>query len=135
MNSKKSSKMFAQKIGRFGEDEAEKYLRKSHFEIIERNFRTHCGEIDIIARNSQYIIFAEVKTRNQNAISHPSAWVDLKKQKRIVMTACEYLEKNPTELQPRFDVIELIYLKDDSKQIRVNYIENAFNQEGNYASF
>lgn len=130
-----SEKTKAQETGKLGENIASEYLSKKNFDVILRNFHTRYGEIDIIARDSRYIIFAEVKTRNQFAVANPSEWVDFRKQKKIIMTASAYLKKNPTDLQPRFDVIEILIEKGTSKLISLNHIENAFIQEGDYATF
>lgn len=124
-----------QKTGRIGEDIAANYLVKKGYGIIIRNFHTRYGEIDIIARDNQYIIFAEVKTRNQFAVANPSEWVDKRKQKKIMMTASIYMQNNPQELQPRFDVIEIILEKGTKRLLNINHIENAFIQEGSYAAF
>lgn len=125
----------AQKTGILGEDTACKYLVKKNYNVITRNFHTRYGEIDIIADNGKYIIFAEVKTRNQFAVSRPSEWVDFRKQRKIMMTAAEYLQKNPVGLQPRFDIIEVLVDKQTAEIISINHIENAFVQEGDYAAF
>lgn len=124
-----------QKTGRIGEDIAANYLVKKGYGIIIRNFHTRYGEIDIIARDNQYIIFAEVKTRNQFAVANPSEWVDKRKQKKIMMTASIYMQNNSQELQPRFDVIEIILEKGTKSLLNINHIENAFIQEGSYAAF
>lgn len=128
-------KTAAQIIGKHGEDIATGYLTKKGLNVILRNFHTRYGEIDIIARDSQYIIFAEVKTRNEFAIATPSEWVDKRKQKKLMMTAAIYLQKNPTDLQPRFDVVEVVLAKGSQELVSINHIENAFIQEDGYAAF
>lgn len=133
MNNK--TKTAAQIIGKHGEDIASGYLTKKGLNVILRNFHTRYGEIDIIARDSQYIIFAEVKTRNEFAVSVPSEWVDKQKQKKLMMTAALYLQNNPTDLQPRFDVIEVVLAKGSQELVSINHIENAFIQEDSYAAF
>lgn len=129
------TKTAAQIIGKHGEDIASGYLTKKGLNVIFRNFHTRYGEIDIIARDSQYIIFAEVKTRNEFAVSVPSEWVDKRKQKKLMMTAALYLQNNPTDLQPRFDVIEVVLAKGSQELVSINHIENAFIQEDSYAAF
>lgn len=128
-------KTTAQMVGKLGEDIASEYLRKKGYNVILRNFHTRYGEIDIIACNSQYIIFAEVKTRNQFSVARPSEWVDKKKQRKIFITASEYLKKYPTRLQPKFDIVEIIIEKGKNEPLSINHIENAFIQEGDYAAF
>lgn len=111
-------------IGKNGEDRACKYLVKHGYEIIDRNYRTRFGEIDIIVQNGEYIVFAEVKTRSVGAPARPAEQVDGIKQGKIIRTAQLYLASNPSELQPRFDVIEIIMK--DQKVMEVNHIIDAF---------
>lgn len=122
----------ASEIGSLGEEYAEKHLVKHKYRIVARNFRCKFGEIDIIAQNKEYIVFVEVKTRGNNAIAPPAAFVTKSKQGKILKTASFYLANNPSDLQPRFDIAEVTY---SDKQATVNYIENAFIQEGDYAPF
>ncbi len=119
--------------GDFGEKITEKYLIKKKYRILEKNFRCKLGEIDIIAANTSNIIFVEVKTRGENSFGFPSEAVTKIKQKKIIKTALIYLMKFPCELQPRFDVSEVYILK--NKSYKINYIENAFIQEDDYAAF
>ena len=130
-----SKRTAAQIIGDMGENAAEKYLKNKGYTIVGRNYRCGSGEIDIIASDSKYIVFAEVKTRSINSIDRPVAWVDRKKQKKIIMAAYMYLEKNNIELQPRFDVIEVVYDNITRMIISVEHIEDAFMQEGDYSAF
>ncbi len=130
-----SNKTAAQKTGDFGERAAESFLVKKGFEIVGRNYHSRYGEIDIIAQNKQYIVFAEVKTRSTAAIDRPGAWVDIRKQKKLMKTAAVYLDSSPTELQPRFDVIEVVYEKNTKVIVSIEHIENAFIQEDGYAAF
>lgn len=114
-----------------GENAALDYYISNGYAFVGRNYRSRYGEIDIIIKNSQYIVFAEIKTRNKNSPAKPSESVDRRKRKRILTTAAIYLEENPTDLQPRFDVIEIIY----GSNIHINHIENAFFQSDDYAAF
>lgn len=115
-------------VGIFGEDFTEKYLKKNGYKILSRNFHSRFGEIDIIAKNKTYIIFVEVKTRSEGAIYSPREAVDYYKQQKCIKTAEYYLVNNETNLQPRFDVSEIILKKDTKKPevLNHNYIENAF---------
>ena len=123
--------MTAKTIGDKGENVALNYCLSKGYELVERNYRSRYGEIDIILKDDQYIIFAEVKTRKYDSIATPSEFVDNRKRKRILMTAAIYLDENPTDLQPRFDVIEIIY----DTFIHINHIENAFYQTDDYSVF
>ena len=112
------------KRGNIGEDFAVKFLAKKGFEIVDRNFRTRFGEIDIIAKDKEYILFIEVKARGENMLFSPAEAVIKSKQRKIILTAQIYLSQNPVELQPRFDIIE-VYLERD-KPKKAIMIENAF---------
>ncbi len=122
----------AQKIGDYGESCAVEYLIAQGYQIVAKKYHSRYGEIDIIARNDEYIIFVEVKTRNQNACAQPAVWVDKRKQKKLITTAYRYLQEYDTELQPRFDVIEVTYITHSSYPPAINHIENAFIEENNY---
>jgi putative endonuclease len=120
-------KIKTKQVGYHGEQEAKKYLENSGFKIIAGNFREAFGEIDIICENSEYIIFAEVKSRKKTKVSRLES-VDFRKQKKIIKTALKYQTDFSFEKQPRFDVIEVIFVP-CGKPI-LNHIENAFQLEG-----
>ncbi|MBP8640526.1 MAG: YraN family protein [Oscillospiraceae bacterium] len=114
-------------VGRFGEQSAAEYLKKKHYRIIGLNYSCRFGEIDIIAENKKYVVFVEVKLRKSDEFAEAKEFVTFSKQEKIIKTASLWLSQNETELQPRFDVIE-IYAPDGtaSKSIKINHIENAF---------
>lgn len=113
-------------IGDFGEDVAEKYLKDNDYEVLERNFRLKFGEIDIIAKQNDCVVFVEVKTRKSIAFGQPSEYVNLKKQIRIKKAAAVYIDIENTDI--RFDVIEVFYSVIGGKLVlnSINHIENAF---------
>ncbi|MCC8169758.1 MAG: YraN family protein [Oscillospiraceae bacterium] len=113
-------------IGDFGEDAAAEYLEENGYEILERNFRLKCGEIDIIAEKDGCTVFVEVKTRKGTCFGNPCEYVDKHKQERIRKTALCYVKSLETDM--RFDVIEVIYKNahDVLKVEKINHIENAF---------
>ena len=111
-------------LGNIGEDFAAEYYKKLGFTVTSRNYSCRGGEIDIIAENSEYIIFVEVKSRSQNALYPPSEAVNFSKQKRLSIAAMKYLAENESEKQPQFDVFE-VYAQND-RIYKVNRIENAF---------
>lgn len=116
------------KIGDFGERYTIKRLKRKGFRILEKNYHSRFGEIDIIARNRKFIVFVEVKTRTEGFLYSPRQAVNFYKQQKCLKTAQYYLMKNQTNLQPRFDVSEIV-LKNDVKRPKVleyTYIENAF---------
>ena len=106
--------------GALGEEQASKFLEKKGYKILEKNFKTKLGEIDIIAKHKNYICFIEVKNRSTLFAGRPSEAVTIPKQRKIKMTALMYLKlKGLTESDVRFDVVEIL---DDE----INIIENAF---------
>lgn len=93
-------------LGRWGEEVAESYLRKKGYKILERNYRTPVGEIDLIARDSRDLVFVEVKTRRSNLFGAPQDAVGAAKQRQILRTAQWYLSSRKDDaLNPRFDVV------------------------------
>ncbi len=94
-------------IGAWGEDRAAKYLKKQGYRILERNFSCRFGEIDLIAANRSYLVFVEVKLRKSDHVARAAEFVDFRKQNRIRTTAELWLSQHETELQPRFDVVEV----------------------------
>ena len=119
-------------IGRLGEDIAVKFLKNNNYSIIDRNVHVSHNEIDIIAKDKNYIIFVEVKTRSTDEsmelrFGTPAVAVDHRKQKRTVNAARAYLTNTRfADLQPRLDVIEVFIHKKTHKLIKINHIENAF---------
>ena len=121
--------------GERGELLAARYLRDHGLRIEAANYHSRFGEIDLIASDSQYIIFIEVKARGNRMLFSPREAVDIRKRERIVKTAMCYLAAAPTSLQPRFDVIEVFLgAGSDHEKNRINHIENAFDAEGYYAA-
>jgi len=118
------------RTGDRGEDIAARFLSGKGFEIAARNYHSRFGEIDIIAVNDKYIVFAEVKTRNINSFGTGAEYVGPDKQIRIIKTAFQYLNKYKTDLQPRFDVIEIEYDRVTSALVNIRHIENAFDGAG-----
>ncbi|MBR3908344.1 MAG: YraN family protein [Clostridia bacterium] len=116
------------KIGSEGEKRVAEFLRRRGFSIIKRNYLCRYGEIDIIAENQEFLLFVEVKTRKEQSLVSGAQAVDAFKQKRILLTANDYIAKTESEKQPRFDIAEVTdYNKEDGNLgYRLNYIENAF---------
>ena len=114
-------------LGPWGEALAVEYLRKKGCRIEAMNYRTRLGEIDIIAANRRYLIFCEVKLRKTADFAAAREFVDARKQQRLRTTALVYLSQHETNLQPRFDVIE-IYAPNGTatKKPQINHMEDAF---------
>lgn len=111
--------------GKLGEIAAANYLRKKRYKLVETNYTTRFGEIDLIVENKKYLCFVEVKQRNVNSIATPAEFVDYGKQQKIITSAKLYLSVNSTKLQPRFDVIEIYTDNNEIKSIK--HLENAFD--------
>lgn len=122
--------LFNKITGACGEDAACSFLKKAKYKIVERNFRCTYGEIDIIARKGEDLIFVEVKTRSSDKFGTPAQAVTYYKKQNIVKTAQVYLMKNPTDLNIRFDIIEVYgAFKNSSFDLGdINHIEGVFNE-------
>ena len=108
--------------GRLGEDIASKYIISKGGKIIEQNYRTKVGEVDLIVRINGELVFVEVKSRSNVNYGYPSEAVNDKKKRKIINVAKYYILDNElTDVSIRFDVIE-IYLRTK----KINHIENAF---------
>ena len=116
------------KTGTEGEKRVANYLRKKGFSVVKRNFLSKYGEIDIIAQNEEYLIFVEVKTRKQGSMLSGIEAVDPFKQKRIILSANDYIRKTESQLQPRFDIAEVTVFEkaDGVLGYKLHYIENAW---------
>lgn len=114
-------------VGAWGEALAAEYLRKKRYQLVAAGYRCRFGEIDLIVKNRSHLVFVEVKLRRNNQFANAHEYVDRRKQDRLRITASMYLSENPTDLQPRFDVIE-IYAPEGSQthQPLINHLEDAF---------
>ncbi len=113
--------------GAWGEKIAAHYLRKQGYKIVEKNFSCRFGEIDIIAQNGEFLVFAEVKLRKDISHGEPKEFVTSSKQTRLRTTAQWYLSQHPTGLQPRFDVVEILAPQGDKTRTPIlHHLENAF---------
>lgn len=113
--------------GAWGEAIAAEYLRKKRYAIVAAGYRCRFGEIDLIVSDRKYLVFVEVKLRKGSSFAKAMEYVDRNKQDRIRVTASMYLSQNPTNLQPRFDVIE-IYAPEGTQTARpeIRHMEDAF---------
>lgn len=113
-------------VGIKGEQLAVKHLKKCGYKILSKNYKNKCGEIDIICKNKDTIIFVEVKTRTNKNYGDACEAVNLYKQKKIISVSKYYLLKNKNNLMIRYDVIEVYLEKDNLNLIEINHIENAY---------
>jgi putative endonuclease len=113
-------------LGQYGENVAADFLRAKGCRILARNFKgPHRGEVDIVARDGQLLLFVEVKTRQGNTKVRPLDAVTLEKQRLIERGANAWLKRLGTRDLPwRFDVIEV--LVSDQENPRVNHVRDAF---------
>ena len=112
-------------FGNKGEQLAAKFLADKGFEIIEQNYRYGKGEIDIIAKDSDTLVFVEVKTRKNLEFGPPELAITKGKQSQIKKIANAYLyEKKIKDIDCRIDVVAILMLK-ESKPV-INHIVNAF---------
>ena len=112
-------------LGKYGEDLATEYLEKKGFQIIVRNYRQKTGEVDIIARDEETLVFIEVKTRSSLLFGQPFEAVTAAKQKQLNRIALDYISRNKIKDQAaRFDVISILIEK--NKQPKINHLQNCF---------
>lgn len=118
--------MTTKEIGNFGEEMACRYLESKGIQIIKRNFYAKSGEIDIIAKAGDTLLFCEVKTRFSADYGRASEFVDFRKQDKIRKTALYYTMRDDIDM--RFDVLEIYYhIAGDCLTVdKVNHIEDAF---------
>ncbi len=113
-------------LGRWGEEQAVAYLKRCGMKIMDRNYRCPRGEIDIIARHRNWLVFAEVKTRRSDRFGSPQEAVGRHKQRQIVRAAQWYLQQHDIgKLQPRFDVLAVLWQSWNAAG-DISHIEDAF---------
>ena len=112
----------------WGEEQAVLYLQRQGLKVVERNFMTPVGEVDIILLSKKVLVFAEVKTRRSNAYGTPAEAVGLRKQRQIIRAAQWYLTNQKTRLQPRFDVVSV--MPDGIGGAVIEHLPSAFDLSG-----
>jgi putative endonuclease len=112
--------------GELGERAAKKFLQKLGLKFLAANFRSERGEIDLIFRDDDCLVFAEVKTRSSEDWTRPAAAVDARKRRLLSQTALDYLRllKNP-EVKIRFDIVEVLLADGAVREIR--HLPNTFS--------
>ncbi|MGH7942163.1 MAG: YraN family protein [Limisphaerales bacterium] len=113
------------KAGATGEKAAKKYLKQQGMKFLTANFRSTRGEIDLIFRDGDCLVFAEVKTRSSEEWSRPAAAVDLERRRRLSKCSLDYLRllKNPP-VKIRFDIVEVLMAEGMVHEIR--HLPNTF---------
>lgn len=107
------------KLGKKGEKQARRYLKREGWKILERNYKNPFGEVDIIAKKDDVYAFVEVKTRLSDIFGMPSEAVGSERKRKYILGANYYFANKMIKHTVRFDVIEIF-------QGRLNHIENAF---------
>jgi putative endonuclease len=112
--------------GRWAEDKAVDFLKSRGYHILQTNFRSHVGEIDVIAQHEDCLCFVEVKFRHDLSRGHPFESVPAYKQNKIIRTAKQYMQQlDDPSIQPRFDVVGLWM---DDQELRIEVIQDAFDE-------
>ena len=121
---------YKQQLGAAGEKAAVQFLVNNNYKILDVNYRCRFGEIDIIARDAQYTVFIEVKTRKNVMYGLPAEAVNYHKQRKILKVAQQYmLYKKRFDDDIRFDVVEVIAQMQQHAPIsiqKIRLIKNAF---------
>ena len=122
-----------QEKGKLGEDAVCAELEKRGHTVIARNYRKRVGEIDIISKIDNFIVFTEVKARKLRSMVSGLEAVDYAKKRKLVLTADAYLTENPCELSVRYDIAEVWLTRgEDPRVVRVEIYEDAFTADGVY---
>ena len=114
--------------GRLGESAARKYLRRSGLKYLTANFRSDRGEIDLVFRDKDCLIFVEVKTRSSEEWTRPAAAVNRERRGRLTRAALDYLRllRNP-EVKVRFEIVEVLLENGSVREVR--HLPNSFAME------
>ncbi len=119
-------------LGESGEQLAVEFLSSKGYKILERNFKSKLGEIDIVAKDKKTICFIEVKTRSNLEKGLPQESITMRKQHQISKTALSYLKfKGLINSKARFDVVSII--KSGEAAPSIDLIKNAFEQDNRYS--
>ena len=113
--------MITQRKGQLAENKACKYLEKQGLTLVERNYRCHNGEIDLIMQDKNQIVFVEVRYRKNDAYGTAIDTVDRHKMKKLVSTANFYLTCNQLDAPARFDIVGF------DASFNPKWISNAFD--------
>ncbi len=115
-------------LGRWGEGQAAEYLRKKGYRLVDAGWRCRFGEVDLIVEKGGFLVFVEVKLRKDDRFAQAREFVDGHMQQRLLLSAQLYLSQNQTQLQPRFDVVE-VYAPDGirTRNPRIIHLEDAFS--------
>ncbi len=113
----------ANELGKQGEEIATTYLLKQGYLILDINWRAGRNEIDIIARDKDFLVIIEVKSRRSDTFMEPEEAVTREKQQALIRAANAYIFRKNINLETRFDIISIIHNKNET---RVNHLKDAF---------
>lgn len=114
-----------QRFGRSSEQMAAAFLKRNGYRILEYNYRTRVGEIDIVAQHSGTLVFVEVKARRSGRYGNPKRAVTPAKQRKLSMAALAYLKSNGgVDQRARFDVVSI---ENSEGRSNIEVIRNAFD--------
>lgn len=111
------------KLGPKGEDIAAEYLRKKGYKLLHKNWRKGHHEIDLIVRNSNCIVFVEVKTRSSRQYGPPELAVSWKKQRHLAQAADGYMKQLHSPYSARFDILSIVI---EGNRTNIMHFEDAF---------
>ncbi|WP_078085702.1 YraN family protein [Microbulbifer mangrovi] len=114
-------------IGNHMEAVAERHITGAGLRVVERNFRGRFGEIDLIARDGNTLVFVEVRYRRNRNFGGAGVSVDFRKQRKLLATANGYLQYRKIDCPCRFDVIT-IERGERNESLNIDWIQNAFGQ-------
>jgi putative endonuclease len=110
-------------LGRQGEEIAAAYLLKQGYVILDVNWRAGRNEIDLIARDKDFLVIVEVKSRQNNSFTEPEEAVTKEKQQALIRAANAYIFRKNISLETRFDIISIIHNKEET---RIHHLKDAF---------
>ena len=111
-------------FGKEAEEIARIFLIENNYEILTKNYYAQKAEIDIIAKENNVLIICEVKARSNTFFSEPEMAVTKSKQKRMILAANDYIEKNQLDMEVRFDILALTKI---NNQWNIKHLPDAFN--------
>jgi putative endonuclease len=117
--------------GELGERAAKKHLQSIGLKFLTANFRSDRGEVDLVFRDDDCLVFVEVKARSSEGWTRPAAAVDARKRRLLAQTALDYLKllRNP-EVKIRFDIVEVLLTDGEVRAVR--HLPNTFSMSKPY---
>jgi putative endonuclease len=125
-------KLMSRLLGQRGERAAARYLRRQGMKILVRGYRARTGEVDLIARDGDRLVFVEVKARRHGS---PAEAVTPEKQRRITLAALRFMRRyRVLDARARFDIVAIVW-SDDKRPPQIEHIRNAFDAVGRWQMY